>query len=109
MAPSIRRRPKSGARRTRGPGGVRGLRARFDLLVDAVGPRALRARIARYQRWIGLTRSGAIAIVGAIGLWVAAFIVAGKAMYLFAYGLGGFVFLAFFLAPRKLRLEGDRA
>ena len=66
----------------------RSLRARLD----RGGRRALAgvdpaARFEAAQRKLGITRSGQIALVGCVMLWVMARVVAGTAMYLFAYGL----------------------
>lgn len=87
----------------------RRLRARLDRVVDALAPAALRERVAAAVRRLGITRSGAVALVGFVMLWVLARVVAGTAMYLVAYGLLLLVVAAFFLAPRGLRLEGERA
>jgi uncharacterized protein (DUF58 family) len=77
-------------------------------LVDALTPREIRRRFERSQRVLGITRFGWVAVAGAVLLWLAAYVVAGKAMYLFAYGLALLLVLAFVLAPRRLRLEGER-
>jgi uncharacterized protein (DUF58 family) len=76
---------------------------------DAFAPAAIRRRAQDLQRRTPITRYGWIAIVGAIFLWVMARVVAGTAMYLFAYGVALLVVVAFFIAPRRLRLEGERA
>ena len=86
----------------------RSLRERLDRLSDAAGPKALRERVVRWKRSLGVTLYGAIAIVGFIGLWIMARVVAGKAMYIFAYGLLLLFVMAFFLSPR-LRMQGERA
>ena len=86
----------------------RGIRARLDRLRDAFGPAAVRKKFLELQRKTGITRSGQIAILGAVLLWVMARVVAGTAMYLFSYGAILLVGLAFLLAPRRLRLEGVR-
>jgi uncharacterized protein (DUF58 family) len=48
-------------------------------------------------------------LLGAVGLWIAARIIAGVAMYLVAYGALLLLVLAYLLVPRRLRLEGERA
>ena len=101
-----RRGPSTGRR---GPGGVRGFRARVDALGEAVSPRSLRHRREAVQRKLGITRSGMIAVVGAVMLWIMARLVAGTAMYLFAYGVVMMLVIAYLVAPRKLKLEGERA
>jgi uncharacterized protein (DUF58 family) len=87
----------------------RGLLARFDRLSDALGSTALRDRWRRFQRWTGITALGAAAFLAFVGMWIVARIVAGTAMYLFAYGALALVVVSLLLAPRRLRLEGNRA
>lgn len=88
---------------------MRGLRARLDRLVDALGPAAVRRRLLAYQRRLGITRSGQVAVVGAVGLWVMARVVAGTAMYLFAYGAVLLLAVSYLIAPRRLKLDGERS
>jgi uncharacterized protein (DUF58 family) len=85
-----------------------GLRARLDHLTDALSPGALKRSFDSAQRKLGITRSGQIAIVGFVALWLMARVVAGTAMYLFAYGLLLLVVVSYLIAPRKLRLAGER-
>jgi uncharacterized protein (DUF58 family) len=84
-------------------------RERADRWQEALSPRAIRRRAEAFQRWTGITRYGWVAAFGAVGLWIAARVVAGTAMYLFAYGLVLLVVVAMLIAPRRLRLEGERA
>ena len=91
------------------PAGKKSWRSRLDRLTDALGPRALRQRARDIQRRIGVTRSGQIAVVAAIALWVSARIVAGTAMYLFAYGAALLLIVSYLIAPRRLKLTGNRA
>ncbi|HUP87537.1 MAG TPA: DUF58 domain-containing protein [Acidimicrobiales bacterium] len=107
MAQRVRRRG-SGGRPNRAENTVRGARARFDRVASALGPAALRRRFLEYQRKLGITRSGQIAIIGAFVLWIMARVVAGTAMYLFAYGAVILVVVAYLIAPKKLKLEGVR-
>src|SRR4051794_6915278 len=86
----------------------RSLRARLDRVVDALSPGSIRRGFEVAQRRLGITRSGQIAMVGCLMLWVMARVVAGTAMYLFAYGLAMLVGLAYLLAPHKLRMTGAR-
>lgn len=86
----------------------RRLRARLDRVVDALQPTALRSRAQAFARKTGITRTGAIALVGFVLLWVMARIVAGTAMYLFAYGLLLLVGVSFLISPRNLKLDGIR-
>ena len=86
----------------------RRLRARLDRVVDALQPTALRSRAQAFARKTGITRTGAIALFGFLFLWIMARIVAGTAMYLFAYGLLLLVGVSFLISPRNLKLEGIR-
>ncbi len=86
----------------------RRLRARLDRVTDALGPRALRERARSLQRRLGITRSGQIAIVGAVAIWIMARVVAGTGMYLFAYGMVLLIVISYLIAPRNLKLEGAR-
>ncbi|HLF41530.1 MAG TPA: hypothetical protein VI854_08660, partial [Acidimicrobiia bacterium] len=87
MPPTFKRRGRGGAPRSVGsPGSVRGLLARFDRVVDALSPGSVKRSLDSLQRRMGITRSGQVAIVGAVLLWLMARVVAGTAMYLFAYG-----------------------
>ncbi len=83
-------------------------RDRFEVLYEVFSPSRLRRRALELQRRLGITRSGQIAIVGAVALWVVAFVVAGTAMYLFSYGAIMLVVVAFIIAPRRLKLTGER-
>lgn len=69
----------------------------------------MRRQALALERRLGLTRSGQVALMAAVGIWVVALIVAGTAMYLFAYGALLLVVVSFALAPRRLRLTGERA
>jgi hypothetical protein len=53
----------------------------------------------RSQRTVGITRYGQVAVVAAMVLWVMAYVVAGTAMYLFAYGIVLLLVVAYFIAP----------
>lgn len=81
----------------------------FDSFTDFFTPQSLRRFGKDFQRRVGLTRSGAIAIVAAIATWTVGFVVAGKALYLFAYGAILLLAMSYVLAPKKLKLEGLRA
>jgi len=88
---------------------ARGWRARLDAITDALTPGSIRRAYAGFERRIGMTRSGQIAVISAVILWVMAFVVAGTAMYLFAYGVVLLLVVSYLIAPRRLKLEGDRA
>ena len=84
------------------------MRARVDRLVDALGPAAAKQRLVALERRLGITRAGFAAVFAAMVCWVLAYVVAGTAMYLFAYGIVLLIGLSYFLAPRKLQLTGGR-
>lgn len=92
----------------RQPDGARRLRVWLDRAVDALGPAAVRRRMQDYERRLGITRPGQMAVLGAVLIWILARIVAGTAMYLFAYGAILLVGVSYAIAPRRLRLEGER-
>ncbi|MEY2459925.1 MAG: hypothetical protein QOG30_1755, partial [Acidimicrobiaceae bacterium] len=84
------------------------IRERIDALGAAIEPRVLRRRVAELERRVGITRSGQMALVGAVVVWSLAYIVAGNAMYLFAYGIVLLLGVSYAIAPRRLKLEGRR-
>ncbi|MGH9004755.1 MAG: hypothetical protein ACRDYV_16645, partial [Acidimicrobiia bacterium] len=101
--PARRERRKTRAPRPVGaPTGLRGLRARLDSALDALSPGSLRRGAEAFNRRLGITRSGQVALVGFVLLWVMARVVAGTAMYLFAYGLLLLVVVCYLIAPRRL-------
>ncbi|HVE94241.1 MAG TPA: DUF58 domain-containing protein [Acidimicrobiales bacterium] len=87
----------------------RRMRVRLDAFTDALSPAAVRRRGEELKRKTGVTVYGLIALVGFVLVWSLARFVAGTAMYLFAYGLLLLFGTCFFLAPRNLKLAGDRA
>lgn len=94
--------------RSKRPEGTKRLRIWLDRLVDALGPAAVRHRLQEMERRLGITRPGQMAILGAVGIWILARVVAGTAMYLFAYGAVLLVGVSYAIAPRRLKLEGER-
>lgn len=84
------------------------LRARADALNDALAPAAVRRQWDIVSRRLGLTRTGWAAVAGAAALWLMGRVIAGKGMYLFAYGVIVVVIVGIILAPRRLRLSGER-
>jgi uncharacterized protein (DUF58 family) len=80
-----------------------------DRLTDALSAGAIRRRFMELQRKSGITRSGQIAIIGFVFLWITARIVAGRAIFVFAYGVLLLLIVAFVIAPRRLKLVGDRS
>ncbi len=82
---------------------------RLDRIRLAFEPARFRRTFAELERRVGITRIGFAAIVAAVLMWLLAYVVAGTAMYLFAYGVVLLVVIAFVLAPRNLKLDGERA
>lgn len=79
-----------------------------DRLAYSLTPQHIREAWLNFERKIGLTRSGQVAVFAAVGLWIVAWLIAGTSMYLFSYGCGLLVVAAIFLAKRRLPLEGER-
>ena len=84
-------------------------RERLDRIAERLSPASIRAGFAAFERKIGVTRPGQAAFVAAVVMWVLAYVVAGTAMYLFAYGVVLLLVVCFFLAPRNLKLTGERS
>jgi uncharacterized protein (DUF58 family) len=80
-----------------------------DRVSDAFVAGKMRDRFQRFQRAIHLTRTGQIAVLAAVVPWLIAYLVAGKALYIFAYGTLLLVVVSYLLAPRGLKLEAVRA
>ncbi len=85
------------------------LRARLDGLAGRTSVAALRQSALELERRLGITRVGQVAALAAIAMWALAYIVAGTAMYLFAYGVLLLLGVSYALAPRRLRLRGERS
>jgi len=77
-------------------------------VVETLSAKAMGRRLAALERRLGVTRTGEIAAIGSVFLWVMARVVAGKAMYIFAYGTLLLLIVAIAIAPRRLKLEGTR-
>lgn len=112
-----RGRPPSVARGSAGPAQVRPgwlavrarrVAARWDAARDSWETGQLRRQLAALGRRTGLTRTGAAALVAAVVIWIVARVVAGRAMYIVAYGLLLGVGMSIALAPRRVRLTADR-
>lgn len=89
-----------------------GARGRFlvwkDWVSDNASPQAMRERWSNFERKIGLTRSGQAAVLAFLGTWLFAFLIAGTALYMFAYGIVLILVASYALARRRIRLEGSR-
>ena len=86
----------------------RKLGSRLDAFRDDLETGAFGTRFKEAIAKLGLTRAGGAAVAASVLLWISARIVAGTAIYLFAYGLALAVFAATALAPRRLKLEATR-
>ena len=106
---TTRSRPPRVSGPKRGPRGIRGLRQRADLAREEISSSKVRRRFQAIKRFLGITRYGAIAALAGVVLWILARIVAGTAMYLFAYGVVLLIIVAYLIAPRKLKLTGERS
>ena len=86
----------------------RRLLERADRVRAALEPRALRQSYLELERRIGVTRVGVAALVASVLVWLLAYVVAGTAMYLFAYGIVLLLGVSVAIAPRNLKLSGQR-
>ena len=86
----------------------RRLLVRLDRVRAFLEPSHLRRWYAALERRIGVTRVGIAALFGAVLMWVLAYVVAGTAMYLFAYGVVLLLVISVAIAPRNLKLDGER-
>jgi uncharacterized protein (DUF58 family) len=87
----------------------RSVGGRIDTLRDDLETGAFGIRLQEAVAKLGLTRAGAAAVVSFVLLWTAARIVAGTAIYLFAYGLLLAVIAAIALARSgRLKLVATR-
>lgn len=87
---------------------VRRTREKVDRLRDETQVANLRRRARMLLQKIGITKTGQLALAAAFLLWVTGRIVAGETLYIIAYGTVLMVFVSYFLAPKRLRLEAER-
>jgi uncharacterized protein (DUF58 family) len=91
-------------------GKIRGLGRRLsDAFVRATDTRKLRPKLLGLQRKVGITPMGLLAVLMAVVIWVFGRIVAGKTLYLFAYGAILLIFVAYMMAGRTRPLTGERS
>lgn len=99
----------AGKRGTRGQADLKGRALSFrDRLTDALSPENVRTKWKEFQRKSRLTRTGVVAVITVIPMWLIGFIIAGTALYVFAYGMFLLIGVSYLLAPRRLKLEGER-
>lgn len=84
------------------------VQSRLDRIRDRLTVREIRRAWLDFERRIGLTRAGQIAILAAAATWVVARVIAGTPLFLFAYGTFLLVAAGYVLARRRLKLTGDR-
>lgn len=85
------------------------IRDRFDRLGAATSAAPVTRQLKLLVRKAGLTKTGGLAVLGAVIPWILARVVAGTTMYLFAYGTVALVLAARAAAPRRPSLEATRA
>ena len=102
-------RPGARSDRRARPPLIQRARTQIDRLQDSLTSSELRPRAAHYERKLGLTRAGYLALGGAVGLWLMGYAVAGTTMFVAAYGAVALVVIAIVLAPRRLGLTGERS
>jgi uncharacterized protein (DUF58 family) len=105
MAVFSRRRPASPVERAEAKGKALGW---FDKARDVFAPERIRSGWLNFQRAIGLTRAGQVGVLVAVILWLVAFLVAGTALYIIAYGSFFLVVASYVLAQRRPKLEATR-
>jgi uncharacterized protein (DUF58 family) len=107
-ASSSPRTPTLGRPRRTREGRFRRLLTFRDRIADALRAGNVRDWWRDLQRKLHLTRTGQVAVLAAIVPWAIAYLVAGKALYIFAYGTLILVAASYLLAPRGLKLEAIR-
>lgn len=80
-----------------------------DAFVRATDTRRIRGGLQRFQRRSGITPIGLLGVSLGVLLWVMGYIVAGKTMYLFAYGTLVLILVTYFTGKRHLPLTGERS
>lgn len=84
-------------------------RSASDAIATATSAKTWRPLMQRIQRKIGLTPIGILGVVIAVLLWLLGYWVAGKTLYLFAYGAVGLIVTVFLTGRRSLPLTGERS
>lgn len=80
-----------------------------ETLARVLSTKRIAATLDRFERRAGITRIGEVGILVSILLWILARVVAGRSMYLFAYGSLLLVVATIVSGRRKLPLEGQRS
>lgn len=82
--------------------------SRRDQLSDALTAANVRKWWEGVQKSSHLTKAGLVGLGAAILTWLVGRIIAGNALYIFAYGAILLVVASYLLAPKRLKLEGTR-
>lgn len=91
------------------PAELRGRALTFrDKVADAIAAQNIRERWEALQRKSHLTRTGVIAVFTVVPMWLVGRIIAGMALYAFAYGMLMLIGASYLLAPKRVRMEGVR-
>lgn len=98
-----RRKASSGVKELKGKA-----LSRRDRLSDALTPERIRESLQNIQRKSHLTRTGLVGLLAFALAWLVAYVVAGNALYIFAYGILLLIGASYLFAPRKLKVTGDR-
>jgi uncharacterized protein (DUF58 family) len=80
-----------------------------EWFIRATDSRRFKPYLNKMQRKIGLTPIGLLGIVLAAFLWLMGYVVAGKTLYLFAYGAALLIIVVYVTGKRKLPLVGERS
>lgn len=80
-----------------------------ERLADRFSVRRIKTAIERIERRAGITRLGVVGIVLAVVMWGFARLIAGKTLYLFAYGTLVMMIVTWATVRRHLPLEGARS
>lgn len=80
-----------------------------DGIATATSAKTWRPLMLRIQRKVGLTPIGLLGVVLAVILWLIGYWVAGKTLYLFAYGAVGLILTVYLTGRRSLPLTGERS
>jgi uncharacterized protein (DUF58 family) len=94
-------------RRRKGSAGA-AVQTRLDRIRDATTFASIGEGWNRALRWIGLTPTGRVAVLGGVVMYVFGRIIGGLPILLLAYGLALLLVAGFVLARRPLKMEGER-
>lgn len=84
-------------------------RGTSDAIAAATSAKTWRPLMHSMQRKIGLTPIGLLGVAMAVVLWLIGYWVAGKTLYLFAYGAIGLIVTVYLTGRRSLPLTGERS